>query len=220
MFTVLQWFSLRKSKVFKPGLDRTVRPKKPWTVHFCGSFSIKNRSMSKKQGPVLTAVGPHGSENRDQTGSHGSLLPIEFEPKKKTQKRRKGRRRRWRKGGAMKQPIESEPKIKKLKKKQKRKDNDETGVAPWSNCSFFFCFSFLFFLHILLLLSFFSSSSLSVSLPLFFAETLLSMWSESSDFSLSLVFVMTWLHWHGPSIGNIENFLSSPRVYSTWTLAA
>ena len=44
--------------------------------------------MSKKQGPVLTAVGPHGSENRDQTGSHGSLLPIEFEPKKK--KHRKG----------------------------------------------------------------------------------------------------------------------------------
>ena len=36
--------------------------------------------MGKKQGPVRTAVGPHGSENRDQTASHGSLLPFEFEP--------------------------------------------------------------------------------------------------------------------------------------------
>ena len=77
---------IHATKVFKPGPDRTVRPEKPRTVHFCGSFSIKNRSMSKKQGPVLTAVGPHGSENRDQTGSHGSLLPIEFEPKKKEKK--------------------------------------------------------------------------------------------------------------------------------------
>ena len=30
----------------------------------------------------------------------------------------------------MKQPIESEPKIKKNTEKEKRKDNDETGVAP------------------------------------------------------------------------------------------
>ena len=40
----------------------------------------------KKKGPVRTAVGPHGSENRDQTASHGSLLPFQFEPKKKKKK--------------------------------------------------------------------------------------------------------------------------------------
>ena len=39
--------------------------------------------MGKKQGPVQTAVGSHGSENRNKTASHGSLLPIESEPKKK-----------------------------------------------------------------------------------------------------------------------------------------
>jgi len=32
---------------------------------------------------VRTAIGPHGFENRDQTASHGSLLPFESEPKKK-----------------------------------------------------------------------------------------------------------------------------------------
>ena len=44
--------------------------------------------MGKKQGLVRTAVGPHGSENHDQTASHNSLLPFEFEPltKKKTEK--------------------------------------------------------------------------------------------------------------------------------------
>ena len=106
-------FSLVGSKVLKPGPDRMVRPEKSRTVHFCSSFNLKNRSMRKKQGSIRTAVGPHDSKNRDQTGSHGSLLPIEFEPKEKTQKRRKGRRRRRRRGGAMKQPIESKPKIKK-----------------------------------------------------------------------------------------------------------
>ena len=39
--------------------------------------------MGKKQGPVQTAIGSHGSENRNKTASHGSLLSIEFEPKKK-----------------------------------------------------------------------------------------------------------------------------------------
>ena len=32
---------------------------------------------------MWTAVEPHGSENYDQTASHGSLLLFEFEPKKK-----------------------------------------------------------------------------------------------------------------------------------------
>ena len=40
------------SKVLKPEPDRMVRPGKPQTAHFCGSFRLKNRSMGKKQGPV------------------------------------------------------------------------------------------------------------------------------------------------------------------------
>ena len=53
------------------------------TTYFCGSFSLKNRSMGKKQGSVRTAVKPHSSKNRDQTASHDSLLPFESELKKK-----------------------------------------------------------------------------------------------------------------------------------------
>lgn len=45
--------------ILKPGPDRTIQLEKPQTAHFCGSFSLKNR---------------------DQTASHGSLLPFEFEP--------------------------------------------------------------------------------------------------------------------------------------------
>ena len=69
-----------RSKILKPRTDRMVRPEKPQTVHFCGSFSLKNRSMGKKQGPVRTAIESHGFENRDQTASHGSLLPFKSEP--------------------------------------------------------------------------------------------------------------------------------------------
>ena len=36
-------------------------------------FKLKNRSMPKKQGAVRTTVQLHGSENRDQTASHGPL---------------------------------------------------------------------------------------------------------------------------------------------------
>ena len=36
------------NKVLKPGPDCTVRPEKPQTVHFCGSFNIKNHSKGKK----------------------------------------------------------------------------------------------------------------------------------------------------------------------------
>ena len=45
------------------------------TVNLSSSrfFKLKNRSMSKNQETVRTAVQPHGSENRDQTASHGSL---------------------------------------------------------------------------------------------------------------------------------------------------
>ena len=60
------------SKVLKPGSDRMVQPGKPRTAYFCGSFSLKNRFMGKKQGPMRTTVGPHGFENRDQTASHVS----------------------------------------------------------------------------------------------------------------------------------------------------
>ena len=66
--------------VLKPGSDCMVGPEKPRTTHFCGSFSLKNNSMLKKQGPLRTVVGPHGFENRDQTASYGSLLPFESKP--------------------------------------------------------------------------------------------------------------------------------------------
>ena len=52
---------------------------------------------------MQTAVRPHGSENRDQTGFHGFLLPNEFEPKKRKKKHRKG---------------------------EKEEDDDKEGVAP------------------------------------------------------------------------------------------
>ena len=42
--------------------------------------------MPKKQGTVRTVIQPHGFENRDQTASHDSLLPFEFESKKKKKK--------------------------------------------------------------------------------------------------------------------------------------
>ena len=51
--------------VLKPGQESIVRLGKPRTAHFCDSFSLKNRSMGKKQEPVRIVVGPHGSENRD-----------------------------------------------------------------------------------------------------------------------------------------------------------
>ena len=38
---------------------------------------------------MQTTVEPHGSENRDQTASHGSLLPFESEPFKKKEKKKK-----------------------------------------------------------------------------------------------------------------------------------
>ena len=72
-----------KCKVLKPRPDRTVRPGKPRAAHFCGSFSLKNRSMGKKQGPVRTVVGPYDSENRDWFLRFGwflfaSAFPVNF----------------------------------------------------------------------------------------------------------------------------------------------
>ena len=61
--------------------------------------------MGKKQGPVQTAIGSHGSENRNKTASHGSLLSIEFEPKKKNNN-------------------------KKHRKGETEEGDDEAGVAP------------------------------------------------------------------------------------------
>ena len=77
----------------KPGPDRTARPENPQTVHFYGSFSIKNRSIGKKQEPVRTVVGPLGSENRDQTASHGSLLPLNLNLKKKKKEQQQQHRK-------------------------------------------------------------------------------------------------------------------------------
>ena len=82
------WQKLIKSKVLKPIPNRTVRPGKPQTIHFCGSFSLKNRFMGKKQLSVRTAVRPHGSKNHDQTDSHGSCFPLNLNLKKKKKKRR------------------------------------------------------------------------------------------------------------------------------------
>ena len=76
------WQKLIKSKVLKPRLDRTVRPGKPQTIHFCGSFSLKDRFMGK--------TGIH--VNRGQTSWFWEpwsnqfsrfLLPFESEPLKK-----------------------------------------------------------------------------------------------------------------------------------------
>ena len=53
-------------KVLKPGPNHTIRSGKPQTAHFCSSFSLKNRSMGKKQGPMRTAVRPHSSKNRER----------------------------------------------------------------------------------------------------------------------------------------------------------
>ena len=82
-----------KCKVLKPRPDRTVRPGKPRAAHFCGSFSLKNRSMGKKQGPVRTAVRPHGSENHDQIASHGSLLPLNLNLKKHTHREKQKKKK-------------------------------------------------------------------------------------------------------------------------------
>ena len=68
--------------VLKPEPNRTIRLEKPRTTHFLGSFRLNNHSMGKSQGSVRTTIGPHGFENRDQTASHGSLLPFESELKK------------------------------------------------------------------------------------------------------------------------------------------
>ena len=62
--------------------------------------------MGKKQGFVRTTVGPHSSKNRDQSASHGSLLPIESEPKKNNNNNKKHR------------------------KGEKEEGDDEAGVAP------------------------------------------------------------------------------------------
>ena len=77
------------SNVLKPGPDRTVRAKKPWTSHHHGSFMLKNRSMPKMQGTVWTAAQPHGSENRDRTASHGSLWIWTLKKKKNPKQKKK-----------------------------------------------------------------------------------------------------------------------------------
>ena len=52
--------------------------------------------MPKKQEAVRTAVQPHGSENRDQTVSHGSLWIWTFKKKKKnTEKQNKKKHNCW-----------------------------------------------------------------------------------------------------------------------------
>ena len=58
-------YEAHECKVLKPGPDCMVQPEKPRTTHFCSSFSLKNRSMGKKQGSVRTTVRPHGFKNHE-----------------------------------------------------------------------------------------------------------------------------------------------------------
>ena len=58
-------------------------------------FQPQKPFYGKKQGPVQTMVGPHDSENRDQTTSHDSLLPIESKQTNK-QTKKKGKRKKTR----------------------------------------------------------------------------------------------------------------------------
>ena len=101
-------------------------------------------------------------------------------------------------------PLNLNLKKKKNRKGEKEEDNDKVGVAPWSNCFFFF---FLFFLLLL---------CLSPYLIFLLNFVMYMVWFLTFSF---FVFVMTTLTL-AASIGNIESFLSSPRVYSTLTLAA
>ena len=76
-YLVTLFFDPWIAKVLKPGLGRTVRLGKPRIVHFCGSFSLKNRFMGKKQEPVRTLVGPHDFENRMDCYYCNKLLLIQ-----------------------------------------------------------------------------------------------------------------------------------------------
>ena len=72
-----RWTSI--IKVLKLGLDCTARPGKPRTAHFCSFLASRTPLGEKSNDPVRTAIEPHGSENRDQTATQGSLLPFESE---------------------------------------------------------------------------------------------------------------------------------------------
>ena len=52
------------------------------------------KKKKKKKGPVRTTIGSHGSENRDQTASHGSLLPLNLNLKKKKKKQQQQQHRK------------------------------------------------------------------------------------------------------------------------------
>ena len=76
----------------KQGFETRTGPYGPTgkTVNLLQSrfYKLKNRSMPKKQEAVRTAVQPHGSENRDQTVSHGSLWIWTLKKKKKKKNRK------------------------------------------------------------------------------------------------------------------------------------
>ena len=78
---MIRWTSI--IKVLKLELDRTVRPRKPRTAHFCSFLASRTPLWEKSNDLVRTAIEPHGSENRDQIASQGSLLPFESETLKK-----------------------------------------------------------------------------------------------------------------------------------------
>ena len=80
------------NKVLKPGPDRTVRPEKPRTVNFWGSFSLKNRSMSKNRNPCKPRSDHTVLRTVIRPVFTVSCFPMNLnrKKKKKTQKRRKG----------------------------------------------------------------------------------------------------------------------------------
>ena len=77
---VLDFFSITHCLLrwLRQGFQIRTKPYGPIgkTVNLSQSrfFNFKNRSMPKKQETVRTVVQLHGSENRDPTTSHGSLL--------------------------------------------------------------------------------------------------------------------------------------------------
>ena len=90
--------------VLKPGPDRTVPPEKPRTAHFCGSFSLKNRSMGKNRDPCKPRLDLMILRTVIKPLFTVPYFPLNLNLKKKIKKNKK-----------------------KIKKKNKRKRNTTVG---------------------------------------------------------------------------------------------
>ena len=96
-------FSLVGSKVLKPRPDRMVWLEKPRTVHFCSSFSLKNHSMRKNEDPYESRLDLTVLRIVIRSVLMVPYFSLNLNPKKNH------------------------------KKGEKEEDDDEEGVAPWSN---------------------------------------------------------------------------------------